>query len=356
MDDKTLATWLILYSCPGIGPAKFNALLHLFPDLSALLESTSQALRALGLTEKMVTHLKQPHQKWLTTVFAWREASAQHHIITRLDSAYPEPLRSLARAPILLFVKGNLSLLSSLQLAIVGARGATTSAIESAFSFAKQLSPHSIIVTSGLAIGIDGAAHRGTLDGGGKTIAVLGSGVDNLYPKRHIRLAQEILEQDGALVSEFAPNTQATAAHFPQRNRIISGLSRGVFVVEATLKSGSLITARFALEQGRDVFTMPGSIHNPQARGCHALLKQGAILVESIDDILMEWALSGVHVRAQTVTANNAALKHINFAPTPVDQLCARLRCSPQAVAALLLPLELEGYVEKVAGGYQRLK
>jgi DNA processing protein len=211
---------------------------------------------------------------------------AAHHILVPTHPAYPTLLKEISNPPKFLFVQGNVDLLNRAQIAIVGGRYPTEQGASTAYAFAQELAAHGYVITSGLALGIDGASHRGALQGG-KTIAVLGSGIQQMYPKQHTDLAAQIA-QCGALVSEYPLQTKPKAYHFPQRNRIISGLSLGVLVAEAKLKSGSLITANLALEQGREVFAIPGSIHNTLAKGCHHLLRQGACLVEKTTDILNE--------------------------------------------------------------------
>ncbi len=210
------------------------------------------------------------------------------HLLTLTDPAYPALLRQTTTLPPVLFVHGNVTLLSTPQIAIVGSRYPSPEGLENARRFAYSFSAEGITVTSGLALGIDGAAHHGALQNTGRTLAVMGHGLDHIYPMRHRALADRILEQGGGLVSEFPLGVKPVAAYFPQRNRIISGLSLGTLVVEAALRSGSLITARFALEQGREVFAIPGSVHSPLTKGCHALIRQGAKLVEVANDVLEE--------------------------------------------------------------------
>ncbi len=261
-------------------------------------------------------------------------------------------------------MRGNPELLSFPQIAIVGSRNPSTSGIETAMAFAKNLSQHGFVITSGLALGIDAASHQGALNAKGYTIAVAGTGLDRVYPARHIDLATEIVNT-GAMVSEFPPGTLAKANHFPRRNRIISGLSQGLLVVEAAKESGSLITARMAMEQNREVFAIPGSIHNPLARGCNALIREGAKLVETTQDILEEF-----HHYIQKDTNNTPStlqtildleqqtlLNRIMFSPTSIDTLVEESGTSVEIISSMLLILELSGYVEANAGGsYTRLK
>lgn len=293
---------------------------------------------------------------------AWL-AEPNHHLITLSDPRYPRLLREIPDPPAALYVIGDPDLLSATQLGIVGSRNPTPGGSETAHAFASYLTQSGLTITSGLAMGVDAAAHRGALGAGGKTIAVAGTGLDRVYPARHRELAHEIAAQ-GALISEFALGTPALAHNFPRRNRIISGLSLGVLVVEAALQSGSLITARLAAEQGREVFAIPGSIHNPLARGCHALIRQGAKLVETAADILEELGpmaqitaparqtdgagniTSGLGVEAMTL------LDCLGFDPTPVDSLIERSGLTPEAVSSMLLVLELQGHVVAAPGGH----
>jgi len=268
-------------------------------------------------------------------------------------------------APLLLFVQGDVTLLSQPQLAIVGSRNPSASGLEFAKQFAKDMIRADLVVTSGMALGIDGAAHRGALAANGKTIAVLGTGPDTIYPKHHQQLAEEIVA-NGATVTEFPTGVKALPAHFPRRNRIVSGLSLGVLVIEASLRSGSLITARLAAEQGREVFALPGSIKNSLARGCHYLIRQGAKLVESADDIFAELGplISAQHT--QSIENNGKitppgldintvkVLKALDYAPTSIDTLVARTGLTVCEIASMLLILELKGCISQSSSGYLR--
>jgi DNA processing protein len=276
-------------------------------------------------------------------------------------------LRGIADAPLALFVKGEAKLLGEPQLAVVGSRNPSPGGAENAFEFAAFLSRCGLLITSGLALGIDGQAHRGALQQGSPTIAVCGTGLDIVYPAAHTELATQIAQR-GALVSEFFPGTPPQRANFPRRNRLISGLALGVLVVEATLRSGSLITARLAAEQGREVFAIPGSIHNPMARGCHRLIRDGAKLVESGEDVLTELGpLLGSLIDQtasqpesggsrdlsdRTLTKEYAELlQACGGDPVSVDQLAERTKLTTAEVSSMLLILELQGYVASGAGG-----
>ena len=264
----------------------------------------------------------------------------------------------------MLFVRGNSELLSLPQIAIVGSRNPSSLGEETAYDFAKTLSLHGFVITSGLALGIDSASHRGALGAKGYTVAVAGTGLDRVYPARHKDLAIEIVTS-GAMISEFPPGTSAKADHFPRRNRIISGLCQGLLVVEAATQSGSLITARMALEQNREVFAIPGSIHNPLARGCNALIREGAKLVETTHDILEE--LIQFNQQDEKFTLNTVQstldleqqtlLNRVMFSPTSVDYLVENSGKSVEVISSMLLILELQGYLEATAGGcYMRVK
>lgn len=294
------------------------------------------------------------------------------------EADYPELLRQITNPPPFLFVRGNASCLSLPQIAIVGSRNPSTGGSENAERFAHYLARQGFAITSGLALGIDGAAHRGTLAAWGKTIAVMGTAVDRIYPARHRALAQEIIEKGGALVSEFPLGTGSYSGNFPQRNRIISGLSLGTLVVEAALQSGSLITARQALEQNREVFAIPGSIHNPLAKGCHQLIRHGATLVESAQDILDQ--LNGLlsfkwqeaqqkldlsepketrqpenNLQFDTPPETEFLLSAIGYDPVALDALVERTQLPVNQLITQLTLLELAGKIESLAGSYQRI-
>jgi DNA processing protein len=273
-------------------------------------------------------------------------------------------LREIPDPPPLLFVHGDPEVLHTPQLAMVGSRNPSVSGSETAREFAYHLATSGLSITSGLAIGIDGASHAGALDAGGITIAVTGTGLDRVYPASQHDLAHRIAEQ-GALVSEFPPQTQVKSGNFPRRNRIISGLALGTLVVEAAHKSGSLITARLASEQGREVFAIPGSIHNPMARGCHRLIRQGAKLVETANDVLEELApllqeleplphqgtQESLELRDELDAEYQLLLKCMGFDPTPIDLLIERSGLTAEVVSSMLILLELEGHVSSAPGG-----
>lgn len=362
--NPQLRYWLALLRAPRLGSRTFNALLEGFGSPAQVFDETPQTLAALGLSAATIGWMRNPDWAAIDREVGWLEISG-HHCLTILDETYPLPLKEIPDPPPLLFVRGDVGSLAQRQLAIVGSRNPSSSGEKLAHDFALALSNTGFAITSGLALGIDAASHRGALDGNGITLAVAGTGLDQVYPARHQALAEEIAARGGAVVSEFPMGTPPQAGNFPRRNRIISGLSVGVLVVEAALRSGSLITARMALEQGREVFAMPGSPNNPLSRGCNALLKQGAKLVETVTDILEE--LDGFAVTAQpAIQAAPLAggldkdcqklLKSIAYDPTSVDTLIAATGSTPEAISSMLLLLELQGYVTSANGGYCRIK
>lgn len=317
--------------------------------------SEGQVLSAETLARALTSDERKPRltPAEIDAALAWAQ-SPRHHLITWGDARYPALLREIPDPPLCLFVIGDPAHLSRPQIAVVGSRTPTAGGADNAKAFAQALTEAGLVTTSGLALGIDACAHRGALTAGGPTVAVAGTGLDRVYPARHRALAHEIAER-GALVSEFMLGTPPRREHFPQRNRVISGLSIGVLVVEAAVHSGSLITARLASEQGREVFAIPGSIHSPLSRGCHALIRQGAKLVESARDVLEELgalaSLTGpAHARASLVPAH-PLLTHLGYDPVDVDTLIERSGLTPDAVSSILLELELKGMVTVCPGG-----
>lgn len=294
----------------------------------------------------------------------WLAQAANRYFITPSMAEYPDTLREINNPPKQLFVEGNLAALHDPQLAIVGSRRMTPYGKQNAFHFAKDLAQKGVTITSGLATGIDGEAHKGALAASGQTIAVLGAGLDIITPTHHRALAKTLVEQGGALVSELPLGTQPNKFTFPLRNRIITGLSLGVLIVEAALKSGTLVSARLANEQGREVFVIPGSIHSPLSRGCHMLLTQGAKLTQSSADILLELQAQ-LHLAMdtqdqKTTTSQPAALnqedtlilQHIGYEPASINSIVHASNLSPEVVASTILMLELNGHVQSVPGGY----
>lgn len=347
-----LPYWLALWRTPELGPVRFAAIYQVFPRLS---DFFSQVATHTSLPKVAQDYLKNPDWAAVEQDLAWVEHSC-HHIVTWQDRHYPALLREIATAPPILFVQGDPTVLASPQIAIVGSRHPTPIGLDNASAFARHVASAGYTITSGLALGVDGACHRGALSVQGMTVAVMGAGLDRLYPARHQALAEQIVAAGGALVSEFPLGSGPKAEHFPRRNRVISGLSMGVLVVEAAVSSGSLITARYAMEQGREVFAIPGSIHNPLARGCHALIRQGATLVETYDDIVKELngLLQWVKPQQEQDSLKQKVLAAIDDAPTAIDVLLARTGITVPVISSLLLELELSGLVSMGVGGYQR--
>jgi len=368
--------WLLLSLLPHFGIRARERLLCHLDCLSRVFDMNPSTLKSMGLAAEAVD-----------AIVAWQSGFTGHPLLdesSRIEQTcaragiamigygepgYPEALRHIHNAPLLLYGLGDLTLLGKDQLGVVGSRSASRAGLDHARKFAAELSHRGLLITSGLALGIDGAAHAGALDAGFPTLAVVACGLDRLYPAQHRKLAARVASQ-GLIISEYPPGTQARAAYFPQRNRIISGLSRGVLVVEASLRSGSLITARTALEQGREVFAIPGSVHSPVARGCHQLIKQGARLVETANDILEElgtwWSLQPESGNAGTDSDPGdldsreldsreiAVLAALGYDPLSTDELSLSTGLPADQLMQSLLLLELQGLVHSAPGGYLR--
>lgn len=364
LDRDELAAWLRLTETPGIGRETARRLLAAFGSPQAVFDAPHRAWQEL-LTATQVESLAAPAdilQSLIESTWQWLqagEAAALRQVMPLGDPGYPDLLLEAADPPLLLYLMGRSELLSAPTVAIVGSRNPSAQGTENARAFAAALSNAGLTVASGLALGIDGAAHEGALQGPGSTIAVVGTGLDRVYPKRHLALAHRIASE-GLMVSEYSLGTPPLAANFPRRNRLIAGLARGTLVVEAALKSGSLITARLALDAGREVFAIPGSIHAPQSRGCHALIKQGAKLVEDATDVLMELRLDPAAASPSTDTLSDTdgdpVLAALGHDPVTLDALAARTGWPPAELSAHLLELELTGLVTRLPGQlFQRL-
>jgi DNA processing protein len=352
--DADLAAWIELSLVPGLGGQSLRKLLSTFGLPRHVFEASAGAL-ARAVPEPLARSILDRNRSGAVERSLEWVSAPRHAIVTLADPGYPKQLLEIPDPPALLYVQGDAAYLSSTSLAVVGSRNATPQGLSNAEAFARVLSVAGITVVSGLALGIDSAAHRGGLEGPAGTIAVLGTGADVVYPRQNQRLAAEIAVR-GALVSEFPLGTPPLQANFPRRNRLISGLSRGCLVVEAAHPSGSMITARLAAEQGRDVFAIPGSIHSPLSKGCHALIKQGAKLVESAQDVLDELGVTAAARAPHTAPADAGLLRHMGFDSCDIDTLVARSGLTAEAVSAMLLQLELEGRVGSLPGGlYQRV-
>lgn len=359
--DPGLGSWLQLTLTPGIGPASLRGLLQKFGLPENVLRRPSGELRAYMSSAALDALHSQVVRDAAARALDWAQGQG-NHIVTLADEVYPKALLEISDPPPLLYLVGRLELLGKASIAVVGSRNATAQGEQNAQSFSRALSEAGFTIVSGLALGIDAAAHRGGLAGGSSTIAVLGTGVDVLYPKRNEALARTIASE-GLLLSEFPLGTGPVASNFPRRNRIISGLARGCLVVEAAAASGSLITARCAAEQGREVFAIPGSIHSPLSKGCHALIRTGAKLVESADDILSEltsYRPSGFASTMEpmpTKSGDEGLLAYMGHDPVDVDALCSRAGLSAEQVSSELLRLELDGRIAALPGGlYQRVE
>lgn len=366
MNEK--AYWIALFQAKGIGHAAFFALLKQYGTPRTVVENPS-LIREAGLRASIVDELRNTDWGKIEQDLRWEEKENQH-IVLFTDERYPPLLKEIPDPPPILYGIGDMELLRSVQIAIVGSRHPTASGEQIAFDFAHDIALAGVTVTSGLANGIDGASHRGALGAKGKTIAVMGTGADRVYPANHRKLAHEIVASNGLLLSALPLGTGAKKENFPQRNRLISGLSLGTLVVEAARQSGSLITAKLAADQGREVFAIPGSIHNPLARGCHDLIRQGAKLVETTQDIFDELPINVTVSDAtnskyisqqgsQTSLDRESllVLDSLGFEPTAIDTVVERSRLTPESVSSILLVLELQGYIKLQAGGfYSRIK
>jgi DNA processing protein len=365
--DPALASWLQLTLTPGLGTATIRELLTQFGLPEKILGAGRAELARFAGAETLNALASEAVAKQVERALAWLELPG-NSVVTLADAAYPRMLLEIADPPALLYCRGRTELFERPALALVGSRNATAQGTSNAEQFARSFSAAGITIVSGLAQGIDAAAHRGGLAGEGSSIAVLGTGVDIAYPQANAALADEIAER-GLLLSEFPLGTKPFAHNFPRRNRLISGLAQGCLVVEAALASGSLITARAAAEQGREVFAIPGSIHSPFSKGCHALIKSGAKLVESAEDVLSELAafrrtgFASTKAPSRVPQGSSAPggdaeplLACMGFDPVDVDSLCTRAGLPAEKVAAELLRLELAGRVALLPGGlYQRL-
>ncbi|MGO9513833.1 MAG: DNA-processing protein DprA [Steroidobacteraceae bacterium] len=368
LSEDALA-WMTLARAPALDAPTLAAALEKIGPAGALVAASDAARERAGIPAPAREFLRKAAAGPSIAERKWLERPG-HCVLPFTDPRFPALLRSSADCPTALFVAGNVDALREPQLAVVGSRNPTAQGRDTAFEFAQYLAERGLAITSGLAQGIDTAAHRGALAAQGITLAVLGSGVDVVYPRSNLALG-EAVEQQGALVSEFALGSAPRRAHFPRRNRIIAGLCLGTLVVEAARRSGSLITARAANDRGREVFAIPGSIHNPLSRGCHELIKQGAKLTETPDDILTELNFSASFandLRAAAAPAQPAPappgmdkehkilLDALGFDSADLDMLIVRTGFKPEAVSSMMLILELEGHVQAAPGGrYSRV-
>lgn len=395
MNPLQLQRWFTLSQLDRVGWTTSQKLLDHFKTIDEVFEASEADLLATGASEALCQRLLAAEPVNIDHELEWLAADSSHHIVTPDQSSYPRLLKECAGAPIILYGKGDISLLHQPQIAIVGTRNPTPAGKLAAKDFAAEMARQGLVITSGMALGIDGIAHQAALSSGGATIAVAGTGLDRVYPARHKQLAHQIVEQ-GLIISEFALGTPVRGINFPKRNRIISGLSLGVLVIEAAIKSGSLITAQMAVEQSREVFALPGSVNNTLAKGCHALIKQGAHLVETADDVLQQigWLAQAQSDKGESQQNSESAeafkaakhpdangkkeaslagaspknaidsldeesldvLRQIDFCYTSLDLLVERCEKSVADLSSKLLTLELDGWITSGAGGYQRQK
>ncbi|MEZ5447848.1 MAG: DNA-processing protein DprA [Thiolinea sp.] len=390
LPEEELRARLQLWRVPGFGSASMQRLLTHFGSVQLALDSSNQELTRAGLKPAAIEAVRAAKPEDADTDLNWASSGQQRHILTPEHEHYPEILLNTRLAPPLLFAVGQTELLNDPQIAMVGSRNPTSGGRDNALAFAGHLARNGLCITSGLALGIDTASHQGALEAGGSTIAVVATGMDIVYPAANRKLAERIAAE-GLLVSEYPIGVRPQARNFPRRNRIISGMSVGTLVVEAALRSGSLVTAKHAMDQGREVFAIPGSIHNPMARGCHQLIRQGAKLVETATDILEEVAAqlhrfvgnngttgsapsltlppnnSGKTAHPPAEQAQNWAepeldeddrriLEALGHDPVPVDQIVMKTGLTTEEVSSMLLMLELQGHVAACGGGhYMRL-
>lgn len=366
--------WLAALYLPQIGPRTFLKWLAQFSNnIENLFQASRAALRAAGIPPACIEIFLTPPRQRIAKDLRWLE-SPHHHLLTLQEADYPQLLKEISDPPLVLFVQGNRHALALPQMAIVGSRSATPAGLKNAEQFAYYLAQAGFAITSGLALGIDGAAHRGALLAQQVTIGVAATGLYHSYPPAHQTLMATIVANQGAIISEFPLDATPKPWHFPRRNRIISGLSVGTLLVEAALKSGSLITAHHALSQGREVFAIPGSIHQPQSKGCHSLIRQGAKLVETAQDILEELSAfqalypvvspkaQGEPIQKREVTKRaltplqTLLLQQIDYQLTPMDVILCRSALTAGEVSSMLLSLELSGYIQVVTGGYVRIE
>jgi DNA processing protein len=348
------ADWLRLCHSPGLAPRAQRLLLRAFGTPSAALAASGESVRSVAGSAAQASLAAGPPAGLVEHTLAWLEGG-NRHLLALGDAHYPNALLEIPDPPTILYALGDTARLNTPSIAIVGSRNATKQGLADAQAFARTFSDAGFCVVSGLALGIDAAAHRGGLAARSSSVAVVGTGLDRVYPAANRALAHELAAR-GAVVSEFCLGTPPIAANFPRRNRLIAGLSRGVLVVEAAPRSGSLTTAALALEQGRDVFAIPGSIHSPLARGCHCLIKQGAKLVESADDVLAEWGIAGPPADAVLGRADGQwpLLSELGHAPATLDALVTRTGRPAHELSAELSQLELECRVERLPGGLFR--
>lgn len=358
--DKELSYWLRLYFTYGVGPATFLKLLQHFGSVESIYQSNAHTISGLVGAGVAKAIFANDYHSEIERAFQWRDANPKvRHIITLKDSVYPISLAQIAQPPVVLFAEGNIELLEKNKIAIVGTRHPTQTGIDNARSFAMSLAEHDLTIVSGLAAGVDRYAHEGALNAksGGSTIAVVGTGIDMVYPASNRALFNQVRER-GLILSEFPLGTPPISNNFPRRNRIVVGLSSACLVIESTIDGGSMISADFALEMGREILAIPGSIHNPMARGCHKLIKSGAKLCENVHDVLDEIKIQIRHnsIHQQVSETEDPVLRAMGHDPITVDSICAKLQVDFSELCGKLLELELDEQIVDCGGGrYQRV-
>lgn len=365
-DSGELENWLKLTQIPNFSVASLLKLQKKYAiKLSEVFAASKATLQEVGFRQQQIEAILHPNERLINVSLEWLNSKRNRFLVYYDHLNYPPLLKQIASSPPLLYGYGDPQCLSNYQLAMVGSRAPSPQGRENAHYFANNLSECGWTITSGLALGIDGLSHRGAVSGGYTTIAVLGTAIDKMYPRRHIKLAEDILQNNGVIISEFAPTTKGRPEYFPRRNRIISGLSVGTLIVEAAIKSGSLITARYALEQNREVFALPGNIHNPMSAGCHHLIQQGAKLVTCVGDINEEFQhlispessekVAKLQKNTTQSLASDKLLDSVDFEVTPLDIVAQRSGIEVTEVMSQLLEYELRGLVIAVSGGYIKL-
>ncbi|MFT5838254.1 MAG: DNA processing protein [Flavobacteriales bacterium] len=364
--SSDLKDWLMLAQIPNFSIARLKKLKQKYGvELCELFSTSKISLEKLGFNQQQVEVILHPDMNSINVSLQWLNTTNNRFLLYFDHPSYPDLLKQISSSPPLLYGYGNPEHLNNYQIAIVGSRTPSPQGRENARFFASRLSECGWTITSGLALGIDGLSHHGAVLGGFTTIAVLGTAIDKMYPRRHIKLAEDVLQHDGVIISEFAPNTPGRPEYFPRRNRIISGLSVGTLIIEAAIKSGSLITARCALEQNREVFALPGNIHNPMSAGCHHLIQQGAKLITCVEDINEEFRhlnLPTINIKVDKTEKNmsqslasDKLLDSVDFEVTALDIVAQRSGIEVADVMSQLLEYELQGLVTSVPGGYIKL-
>lgn len=360
MQDKKnneIHEWLTLALTPKVGPVTMLKLIQHFGSVTNVLSQSQNTLAQVvnRTVAKLIS--EKTAEPDVEKSFAWADSHANHYIISLEDERYPKELAQLTDPPLILYLKGNIDLLKKNKLAIVGTRHPSTQGMQNATDFARDLAKNGLTIVSGMALGIDKCAHSGALDGAGSTIGVIGTGIDQVYPSSNRALFEAVTARGGLIISEFPLATPPLVSNFPRRNRIIAGLAKGCLVIESAIDGGSMITANLALEMGREVMAIPGSIHNPVSRGCHKLIKTGAKLIETSNDILEELYLDREStIRNNASATTNPVLVAMGFDPIEIDRICANLNLSFADICPKLLELELDGEIVNCGSGkYQRI-